>query len=469
MIRPDISRGSAPGVGVVFAAVISVAACSRVFAAPDAAPPPGSARIATSGVGAHAGPPPAVGIFFDTMSAAQPSAADSTGEAVATPALDAWRRWAHLDPGDSFGLSGYPDGIVVARADRCAHGAGAIVTNVSTHSVCLHLGTHLDAGLWRVEAALATPAAAAAAMSGAATIGPLTVAPPSDGAGGGDANEDGSDAAAGAEPPGRSTAPPTVAVASVRSWRMESVFLSHPSDAYKSVQLDPGETLIVRWTETVADADAACRIARGCDAAHGGPVTYTGVTIAQALARAADLIGEAEVMTLRGKRSEIVRRAQDALLLVAQAQAMARNREDSVPEDDSDAALSRLTESLSEVSCAACNLVPAETAITDSSGVMVAVRVSLTNGGPYTIPSVSLALPMPGDAAGLAAPGLDGTVFRSVAPGATVTARLPVERTASVKPTPASSVIGASGPVSRTIVQFILGMGAAVIPAGPAP
>jgi len=136
---------------------------------------------------------------------------------------------------------------------------------------------------------------------------------------------------------------------------------------------------------------------------------------------------------------------------------MAKNRPGAQTGDENDMALIRLTTALSEVSCAACNLVPSESVLTDASGAVVGIRISVTNAGDRTIPLISVALPAAGQGTGLDAPGGERTVFRDLTPGATVTARFPV----------APRV--ADGPVSSAVLQFIVGMGAAVVPAGIVP
>lgn len=428
---------------ILFEAFAALLAALSLILAPGmtrAAAPTGAARTADSTVTAVVDTSASPVFPAPTPESAAAASAVATPTPMPPAGLEPWQHWAHLDDSGTpaaFRIS--VPGVVVGRAARFLHGEGALLTNVTDKPITLRVGARLDTGLWRVEAALAAPRLPA----------PESI----------------SDSA---QPRDEIAPSPTPPPAAVRAWRMESVFLSQAGTSYKSVHLGPGETLIVRWTDTIAEADAACRAARHSPAAAGGPTTYTGVTVARALERAADQIGQIEALAARGRRADMVKRAQSALLIAAQAQAMARNRDDAGDsgEDGGDAIFTRLTAALSEVSCAACNLIPAETAVTDANGAVVAVRVSVTNGGSRTIPSVSLALPQPGDGTGLGAPGSERTVFRSLAPGATVTASFPVaQQAAGASPDTGST----AGPTSRAIVQFILDMGAAVVPTGTAP
>jgi hypothetical protein len=255
-------------------------------------------------------------------------------------------------------------------------------------------------------------------------------------------------AAAMIEPAEDPSVPPAV-----RAWRMESVLLSKPGVSAKTVRLRPGQILIVRWTETITEARSVLQAARRTEAAQGGPTTYTGVTIAKALGQAARLLGEVQTLSGRGDRAEGIRRTHRALLYIAQAQAMARNRPGAVAGDADDTAFSRLTVAFSEISAAMGNLVPAEALTAARDGRPAEVKVSLTNAGQKPIPFVTLAVPASEDAA-QAAVESRRRVFRNVVPGATVSTRF------SVSPSPAA-------PAST--VQFIQGVGAAVITAAPPP
>jgi hypothetical protein len=132
---------------------------------------------------------------------------------------------------------------------------------------------------------------------------------------------------------------------------------------------------------------------------------------------------------------------------------MARNRPDAAAGDSDDAAFTRLTSAFSEISAAMGNLVPAEAVITGKDGVTSEVRVSVTNAGQKTVPFVTLALPASADAA-QAVVESRRRAFRNIAPGATVSARFAI--------TPSSAE-----PAST--VQFIQGVGAAVVTAAPPP
>jgi hypothetical protein len=239
----------------------------------------------------------------------------------------------------------------------------------------------------------------------------------------------------------------------LRTWRMESALLTKPGASSKSLRLRPGQTLILRWTETISEARSVLQMARRTEAAKGGPTTYTGVTIAKALGQVAKLLGEVQTLTLRGNRPEAIRRTHQALLYIAQAQAMTKNRPGAVSGDDDDTAFAELTSAFSEISAAMGNLVPAESILPGKDELSPEVKISLTNAGSKPITLVTLSLPTSNDAAQAISENRR-QVFRRVAPGATVTARFPFT------PSP-------TGPAST--VQFIQAVGAAVITTAPPP
>lgn len=238
-----------------------------------------------------------------------------------------------------------------------------------------------------------------------------------------------------------------------RSWRMESVLLPRGGISAKTVHLRPGQILIVRWTETISQARALLQAARRTESAKGGPTTYTGVTIARALNQVSGLLGEIQTLIARGNRPEAIRRTHRALLYIAQAQAMARNRPGAISGDEDDNTFAQVTMAFSEISAAMGNLIPSEAVLPGKAGVPAELKVSLTNAGSKPISFVTLALPASADAA-QAAVESRRRVFRSVASGATVTARFPI--------TPSS-------PVPAATVQFIQGVGAALVTAAPPP
>jgi hypothetical protein len=323
--------------------------------------------------------------------------------------MEPWLQWGRLGSNNPVLMPKiYPQNAAQAQATRSSGEASVMIVAPAPAeggSVQAKAAAQMEAGLYRVAAVVIVPA----------------------------------------EDPSR--------VPAARAWRMESVLLSKPSITSKTVRLRPGQIMIVRWTETISEARSILQAARRTEAAQAGPTTYTGVTIARALGQAGKLLGEVQTLALRGKRPEAIRRTHRALLYIAQAQAMARNRPGAVSGDEDDTAFARLTVAFSEISAAMGNLVPAEAVVLGKDGLTTEVKVSLTNAGLKPITFVTLALPASDDAA-QAAVESRRRVFRSVAPGATVSTRFPLA------PSP-------SGPGST--VQFIQGVGAAVLTAAPPP
>lgn len=325
-----------------------------------------------------------------------------------TPSVpESWLLWGRMGASSTvFAPLMLPQGVVTAQASHSSAESSVLILSPGGGSgVQVKAAAKLEAGLYRVAAVLIYPA----------------------------------------EDP---SLPPAT-----RVWRMESVLLAKPGISAKTVRLRPGQSLIVRWTETISEARAVLQAARRTEAAQGGPTTYTGVTIAKALAQAARLLGEVQTLTTRVNRPEAIRRTHSALLYIAQAQAMARNRPGASAGDTDDMAFGRLTTAFSEISAAMGNLVPSETVTLGSDGTPTEVKISLTNAGQRTISFVTLALPASANAA-QAAIESRRRAFRGVAPGATVSARFPI-------------LTSPSGPGST--VQFIQGVGAAVITAAPPP
>lgn len=339
------------------------------------------------------------------------SASDASARLATSSAVEPWLSWGRMGTDASvFTPKVLPRDAAQAQASRSSGEVGVmVVAPTEVEGVQAKAAAQLEAGLYRVAAVV---------------IEPLNESDPN-------------------RLPG------------TRNWRMESVLLPKPGVNAKTVRLRPGVTLIVRWTETISEARSILQAARRTESAQGGPTTYTGVTIAKALGQVSRLLGEVQTLTARGNRPELIRRTHRALLYIAQAQAMARNRPGSVPGDEDEAAFTRLTVAFSEISAAAGNLVPAEAVTPGKDGVPAEVKVSLTNAGRKPIPFVTLSLPASEDAA-QAAMESRRRVFRGVAPGATVSARFPVSSSPSA-PAPGSTV------------QFIQGVGAAVINAAPPP
>lgn len=335
---------------------------------------------------------------------------DTSSRLEIPPLIDHWLLWGRMGTGASIFMPKIlPQNAVQAQAVRSSHEASVmIVSPAQGTNVQVKAAAQMEAGLYRVAAVVIDPTGDSSDSSG-------------------------------------------VFVPAARAWRMESVLLAKPGISIKTVRLRPGQSVIVRWTETISEARSILQEARRTEAAQGGPTTYTGVTIAKALTQAARLLGEVQALTTRGNRPEAIRRTHRALLYIAQAQAMARNRPGAVSGDEDDSAFARLTTAFSEISAAMGNLVPAEAVTMGKDSLSTEVKISLTNAGLRPIPFVTLALPASADAA-RAAVESRRRVFRNVAPGATISALF------SAAPSP-------SGPAST--VQFIQGVGAAIVTAAP--
>lgn len=203
-------------------------------------------------------------------------------------------------------------------------------------------------------------------------------------------------------------------------WRLESVFLPASGAPSKTLTVAPGDTLFVRAVETLAGAEARTRDA---------------VQAARPLPRAAALtervgqrLAQARIQTARGQRDRVVRSVHDALQYLGQAEALARNAD--LPGEPWDA----LTEALSEVSAAACNLLPRQ----ECDGARM--TLTLRNAGARTLTAVALS----------PSPRGERRVFRTLPPGRVVRA---------VFPLPASEREAPCG-----WAQYILHGGAAALP-----
>lgn len=343
-------------------------------------------------------------------------AAPSRAEIAATVALDAillpggeppserpfpnvpasWLRWARMEGGAPLVPVIAPASALSGRAARFPGGLGLLLTNTAGEPVRVRIEATVPAGLWRVDAAAR------------------------------DGNGEG---------------------AAARTWRMESALRPKPGLLSKSVLLPPGQTLLLRVTETVAGAEAASAAATA--AKNAASADFLRAEVERALEPVAGAIAALAALVRGGDRGKIATRAHRALLAVAGAQVLWKNgRPDDLAAQD--AAFDDLMTALSEVSLAACNLVPSQTEIVGADGKR-SLRVGVVNAGSRTVPVVALGLRQAGDGPSGAEPA-DAKVYAALVPGETVSATFADESGAG-----------------RGVVQFILGMGAAVVPASPLP
>ena len=234
-----------------------------------------------------------------------------------------------------------------------------------------------------------------------------------------------------------------------RRWRMQSVWQKAPGTASKSLTIPPGETLTLRFTETVTAAVRASRAAQAHEWVGGK--TYGGASVRSALARVREALNGMPVLLSGGKRDAMAKKAHAALLAAAQAQAICQNAK-GASLYEREPAFDELLESLSEISCAAHNLVPSQSRVTNSNG-SEQIRLTLTNAGGKTIPLVALGLSPDRTAGKLPT---QQTIFHKVTPGKQVTALFP------------ATAVEGGGEVAGA-VQFNIGMGTAVVLARPVP
>ena len=234
-----------------------------------------------------------------------------------------------------------------------------------------------------------------------------------------------------------------------RRWRMQSVWQKTPGVAVKLVTVPAGETLTLRFTETVAAAARAHKAASAYQEVGGK--TYGGASVKTTLARVGDALNGMPALIAGGKRDPLVKKAHVALLAAAQAHAMCQNARQATL-SESEPAFDALLETLSEISCAAHGLVPRQTVLVDADGKET-VQVSLTNAGGKTVPLVAIGLAPDQSAGSLPTQQM---IFYKLKPGKQVAARFPGGRSGE-----AAEVRGA--------VQFNVGMGTAVVLARPEP
>ena len=323
----------------------------------------------------------------------------SAGAFFTSETRAAGEHWARIGP-ENFRLpETSPEKVVEAvGASDGNTSAGLEIVNPTAEPVRLRLETVLPEGLWAVDAALGVGVAESAS-----------------------------------------------APSPLRLWRMESVLRSSDGLNVKQIEVPAGAALFMRWTETVVQAGQARQQARvACW--HSDNHTMQN-RVAPALDSIENTLETLSVLVERGDRAKIIKRVHTALLATAKAQAVWQNWREPTAEGE-DRAFEALTTALSEVSCAACNLVPSQTMIPGEDGKSLRVRLSLTNAGKQAIPLVSLGLVRRKDGT----PSSDRTVFRGLAPGAQVAATF---------------ALSDEGEAVGNI-QFICGMGAAVVFARPA-
>lgn len=338
--------------------------------------------------------------------------------------LAEWESWANLQAtgGILFDAQTEPSlpSWIIGYAVKRRGTLGVALANFSSPAR-IRFETELGPGLWRVEAAL-LPFPPAPSL-------PVPPTPNTDHT---------ADTAA-----SQITAAPTTTVP--KAWRLQSIVRPDFGTIAKTLPVPAQHTLLLRCCDTIAEANAALGAARAALSHSQNAVMRP--RVGAALDQIEDEISALPVLAARGDCTKIIKRTHTALLTVGKAQAVWRNwREPGLEEDDK--IFDRLVTALSEVSCAACNLVPSQTVVSGPSGKPI-LRVSVTNAGTRTVPYVALGLAganndasPPGDASSFKA-------FRALAPGAHVSADFRV-----------------SDPqTARGIVQFLFGMGAAVVPA----
>jgi hypothetical protein len=376
--------------------------------------------IGPAQTGAQTPPVQTVTVRFDAAGPEDPARSLAASNRQIPTTLIPWERWAFTAPNSPAPVSILPSATperavwLVGVTDRATR-AGLEIQNVANSPLTVRVEACLPRGLWRTDAAL---------LSG--VIEPV------------------------AGRPGERAFTRELSGTPVL-WRMESVLRPSAGTTVKSVRLLPGQVMFLRWTETVTQAAQARQRARAaCAQSDNGIMQERVSAVLENIGRTLDAL---PTLVGRGDRTKIVRRTHAALLATGKAQAVWQNWREPAAEDQ-DAAFGDLTAALSEVSLAACNLVPSQSVVASGDGGTAAarVRVSLTNAGTRTIPLVSLGLARRTDGT----LSSDRTVFRSLTPGRNVTATFTVPGGGSPDDAPA-------------LIQFISDNGAAVVPARPAP
>ena len=227
-----------------------------------------------------------------------------------------------------------------------------------------------------------------------------------------------------------------------RYWRMESLLQRETGVTRKTLTVPAGQVLVVRGFETGAAAQAAREaVFAACEKSQNAVMRERVVGPLRPVGEAIEAL---PALVRRGDRAAVSKRVHTALLATAKAQAVWQNwRDEAIA--GGDAAFALLIAALSEVSCAAFNLVPSQTVVGADK-----VRVSLTNAGARTVPLIALGVGRR-EAGGAATRAGNLTVFRNIGPGRTV-----------------SEIFSPPDPKNAGgIVQFISDMGAATVPAQP--
>jgi hypothetical protein len=345
---------------------------------------------------------PTVRLFVDAVAPTAAVTDTAPSDATIPEALAPWAAWARMNDGRRVAVraadAATPSNGVSGWSSRFPGGVALLLSGEgnTTEPVRLQLSVRVPRGLWRVDAALVRA--------------------------GGDGE----------------TKP--------RVWRMESALLREVGTARKTVTLPPGATLVLRLTETVAAAQAAYGAAAAARDAAG--TEFLRGRVGRSLAPVGAAVSSLAAATAKGDRANVARKAHRALLATAQAQAVWKNYRDAGLADH-DAAFDGLTAALSEVSCAAYNLVPTQTETLAADGAARSLRVSVTNAGPRAVPLVALGLQTTQGSDG--SPG-SRRVFGALAPGESVAATFPR---------------GGGGEAPVGVVQFVLAMGAATVTAVP--
>lgn len=325
-------------------------------------------------------------VSVDASSAAASAPRPGTAPESAT-AGTLWTKWARLDSGTATAPSIAPADAATGRAAFVpGQSAAVFITNPSAEkSLRVTVATKVGRGLWRVDAAIL--------------------------------DKDGVDA---------------------RAWRMESAWRPTPGSVRKTVLLRPDQILILRLTETVSAARLALadvrRTVEGASSAASVKrrVQNALAPVGECVATMDGLIGKSDAVPMAKKTHR-------ALLATAQAQALWKNNQDA-----EDQAFEDLLTALSEVSCAAYNLVPRQTTVVDAAG-RTTWRVAVKNAGKRTVPLVSIGLR--GEASNAS------SVFGQLGPGEEVAATLRPKAIAT----------------AQGVIQFILNAGSAVVAASPVP
>ena len=353
--------------------------------------------LALSGVSRSAlslAPDPAQSVTAIVDFSAEGASGETAGAASAITPLEKWAGFGSDGASKPIVFASDPPGLLSVRAVRNAQTrqVGICLTNPTNKPAKITLDTRLGSGLWRGEAASVTKNES------------------SDGAG-------------------------------ATVWRMESALRSVPGAVIKTLPLAAGQTLALRFSETVQAAQTALHDLQTRTASLG-VTTYSGENVPNVLGNVDNLLANLPIIIEKNNRPDVVKRTHRALLLLAQAEAMSQNAQQAA-RDASDAAFDAVTLALSEISCAAWNLVLRQTI--ESAGDKQVLRVTLTNGGSRVLPVVSLSASGVSDLSTKNA----RPVFRSVSPGTSVSARF--------------VLLPGDEKTARGVAQWIVEMGAASV------